>query len=580
MQNRNIWALAALLAVAAATTAVAGDLIVVDKLDRRFPTGYCPFETRTSNGHSTAMAFTPGGPDVHITMNLRGFNSFGQQFRFRLDNIAVVRSDAFAAHSGVPPVGGTAIHPFHWEFCYEGLQDAPALFFEGLPPAELPFIETFDSSPGIFTLTGGAFYLSGGDGLDCDNNPYPNGGPLPSSGQFDGGGALAFFAGGSTSFDVTGLIPGTEYLLHGWWYSCAADTAALEVTVEGALPAPTGRSLLALNDVGQTSGVDQLVRIPDPVTGVGALVGALGSPFADCEALAVLPRTGTADRLFAVDNAQLLELDPATGHGTVIGPIGFADVDGLAFQPGTETLYGVTYGSNKLLRIDITTGHGTVVANNVLSGKRLDDIAFHPDGRAFILTGGTPRVTRVDLATGAPLQQWLLTGATSLESLVFSPNGSTLYSAGDRGTTKDLAVIDLATSTVAFVGTQSSGFRDIEALAWINDHTAALLARWGAPTDVAPGSPSAHLLQIAPNPFNPTTQVEFELVRSGRVDLSVHDVAGRLVDRLFVGHLSAGRHTRIWHGTGIDGRPVAAGLYYCTLRWDAGHDTQTMVLVK
>lgn len=78
-----------------------------------------------------------------------------------------------------------------------------------------------------------------------------------------------------------------------------------------------------------------------------------------------------------------------------------------------------------------------------------------------------------------------------------------------------------------------------------------------------------------PNPFNPATEFSFRLERAGVVRLEVHDLAGRLVDRVFRGELPAGRHSRIWQPQGL-----AAGTYFYSLRTAEGTVVRKCALVK
>ena len=83
-----------------------------------------------------------------------------------------------------------------------------------------------------------------------------------------------------------------------------------------------------------------------------------------------------------------------------------------------------------------------------------------------------------------------------------------------------------------------------------------------------------------PNPFNPTTTIEFTLKRKAEVKLEVYNLMGRLVCTLVEGELEAGLHTAVWDG--IDGRgiPVSSGIYF--VRYSgAGFDfCGKMVLMK
>ncbi len=86
----------------------------------------------------------------------------------------------------------------------------------------------------------------------------------------------------------------------------------------------------------------------------------------------------------------------------------------------------------------------------------------------------------------------------------------------------------------------------------------------------APAVPaSSRLLPPEPNPFNPRTRLRYDLARSGRVDLTVHDARGRRVATLVAGELrSAGTHTVVWAGDDDAGRPVSTGVYFARMQVD------------
>ena len=69
------------------------------------------------------------------------------------------------------------------------------------------------------------------------------------------------------------------------------------------------------------------------------------------------------------------------------------------------------------------------------------------------------------------------------------------------------------------------------------------------------------LLGNAPNPFNPATEISFELDKPQHVALTVHDLAGRRIATLQAGRFAAGRHAVVWNGTDSGGRPVPSGTY-------------------
>ncbi len=83
-----------------------------------------------------------------------------------------------------------------------------------------------------------------------------------------------------------------------------------------------------------------------------------------------------------------------------------------------------------------------------------------------------------------------------------------------------------------------------------------------------------------PNPFNPATNIKFDLPRPARVRLCVYDIAGRLVRSLVDETMTAATHVVTWNGTDDGGRRSASGIYYYRLVTDERVVTRKMTLVK
>ena len=85
----------------------------------------------------------------------------------------------------------------------------------------------------------------------------------------------------------------------------------------------------------------------------------------------------------------------------------------------------------------------------------------------------------------------------------------------------------------------------------------------------------------SPNPFNPRTQISFDLAVDGRAQLVVYDLAGRVVRVLVDRPLRAGPHEFIWDGIDRTGRRVASGVYLYALRPESGEPlVRKMTLLK
>jgi len=71
-----------------------------------------------------------------------------------------------------------------------------------------------------------------------------------------------------------------------------------------------------------------------------------------------------------------------------------------------------------------------------------------------------------------------------------------------------------------------------------------------------------------PNPFNPSTTIEFSLPQSGFTTLTIYNISGQKIKELTAEYLTAGTHTLLWNGKNDSGADVASGIYL--FRLEAG----------
>ncbi len=83
-----------------------------------------------------------------------------------------------------------------------------------------------------------------------------------------------------------------------------------------------------------------------------------------------------------------------------------------------------------------------------------------------------------------------------------------------------------------------------------------------------------------PNPFNPSTNIRFELPEVSRVKVEIFDLTGRKIRTLVNGVLPAGEHQVNWDGTDDLGRSVASGLYFYRLQNEEHLQTRKMILMR
>ncbi len=87
--------------------------------------------------------------------------------------------------------------------------------------------------------------------------------------------------------------------------------------------------------------------------------------------------------------------------------------------------------------------------------------------------------------------------------------------------------------------------------------------------------------QNFPNPFNPTTTINYVLPAAQTVLLNVYNVTGQKVRILFEGSAQAGENSVVWDGRDDSNRAVASGIYFYRLRTENGEViTRKMALLK
>jgi len=90
----------------------------------------------------------------------------------------------------------------------------------------------------------------------------------------------------------------------------------------------------------------------------------------------------------------------------------------------------------------------------------------------------------------------------------------------------------------------------------------------------------ATLQQNRPNPFNPNTDITYNLTRSAEMSLVIHNVAGQIVRTLASGLMSAGQHTVAWDGRDTFGRHLGSGVYIYRLTAEGKTITRRMTFVR
>jgi hypothetical protein len=254
----------------------------------------------------------------------------------------------------------------------------------------------------------------------------------------------------------------------------------------------------------------------------------------------------------------------------------------LASGPSGTTLLGQSF--NETRGVDVTVGSacgGVEVASLTLQGLNLNTgegivgARIYDSDTAALITGAEVTVPPgVGLTVTIPLSASLSVGESY--RIAFFVDGGI----GGSGTVFDPDPVSVG------------GFPYVEATGVMTIHQA-----YSNPSDAFPTTPitavslirintaasavdvPVRMIDVAgvtgvsfsgprPNPFASSMRIQFSLARAGLIDLSVHDVSGRLVNRQDLGLVGAGDHAWTWDGSDLAGESAAAGVYF--IRLDVG----------
>ena len=120
----------------------------------------------------------------------------------------------------------------------------------------------------------------------------------------------------------------------------------------------------------------------------------------------------------------LYEVDPDTGSSSFIGAIGgglYGPMEGLAYDPLLDVLYGLSDEAQAILSIDVHTADATVL-DVALPDDQYRGITYDTDLGLLYVTSVTPTLFyRVDLAQGMASYVGELVDASAVHGLAYKP---------------------------------------------------------------------------------------------------------------------------------------------------------------
>lgn len=279
---------------------------------------------------------------------------------------------------------------------------------------------------------------------------------------------------------------------------------------------------------------------------------------------------------------RLYKADMA-GHPPALMSTISVDISGLAY--GRETLYGFSnYATPKgIYSIEPTSGAATLVVD-VYTGTGFRFFALDYNPADDLLYGyteyGNTGLYSINIDTGEMIEVADPFPASNSSGRALAVGNNTVYILATRGDDGiDGYSYDLSQGIggdwVAFTNPYPQ-YHNTGGAAFIHDFTSGS----GDQGTLTPQAP-ARLLAAQPNPFNPMTKIRYEIFEAGSVNLTVYDLAGRLVRTLRSGAVeSAGMGEVLWNGQDDQGQSMPSGTYLYRLEIGSFVQTQRMALVR
>ena len=149
---------------------------------------------------------------------------------------------------------------------------------------------------------------------------------------------------------------------------------------------------------------------------------------------------------------DLFKIDLDAASKTLVGPVGFDDVEALGFNPLTGQLFGIddensSSSFESLITIDALTGAGTLIGSLGFTASN-PGFAISPSGIAYLSNdpNGTKddAIYTVDLSNGVATKLGN-TGVNGIDGLAFA--GNTLYGVSGFSSSKGLYTLDITSGT-------------------------------------------------------------------------------------------------------------------------------------
>jgi hypothetical protein len=83
-----------------------------------------------------------------------------------------------------------------------------------------------------------------------------------------------------------------------------------------------------------------------------------------------------------------------------------------------------------------------------------------------------------------------------------------------------------------------------------------------------------------PNPFNPSTTIQYQVENPSRVAIGVYNISGQLLRTLVDENQEAGPHSITWNGTNSQGQAMPSGVYFVKMKAQSFMHVQKITMIR
>ena len=227
--------------------------------------------------------------------------------------------------------------------------------------------------------------------------------------------------------------------------------------------------------------------------------------------------------------------------------------------------------------------------DDVVKGYELDLLSVGTDG--------TNVLTITSATSGSEVNGWTTSSAAGGKILGFDLSGGTVTGGGvlvDIVATYDLAHVGQTVSLHAVHTCDDDGTTACDPgdtkLLLAGESGAELPVNFGmtswsvgsSVTDLNSGVAPYEfgLSKNFPNPFNPTTTINYEIAKAGDVSIVIYDMVGREVKTLVSDFANPGSYSVVWNAQNNQGLEVSAGMYVYQIKSGLNVLSKKMILLR